>query len=150
LAVQGFRALGKVRIAKAWVDHYRETAPMSIAQGTWEERLGRALFEAKSLLPEEGEIRLFEDRIRAEDWRAQGLFALRENSPARAVGPLLQASVTYPERADLQLLLAAALELAGNRLASEAAQRRVRELSPSWAESSLARELMGLGYPPVN
>ena len=150
LAVQGFRALGKVRIAKAWVDHYRETAPMSIAQGTWEERLGRALLEAKSLLHEEGEIRLFEDRIRAEDWRAQGLFALREGSPARAVGPFLQASVTYPERADLQLLLAAALELAGNRLASEAAQRRVRELSPSWAESSLARELMGLGYPPVN
>jgi hypothetical protein len=148
LAVQGYRVFGQARIAKAWVDHYRETAPRSLAERTWEGRLVDALLELKMLLSDDPEARRFVQTVRVEEWRRTGLLAIHTGEYANAVGALLQATVAEPQRADLQLLLAASLGLAGNPVASEAALRRVRDLSRDWQESKLATELAHLGFAP--
>jgi hypothetical protein len=148
VALLGARAKGQARIAKAWVDFYRATAPSSIAQSTWEDRLGAAMIQVLSLVPEDPEALALEREIVIAALRQEALSVLRKREPARAITPLLEATGLDPNRGDLQLMLTAAFRISRYEELADASRRTLDKLAPNWPKSELAQELISLGFVP--
>ena len=148
VALLGARAKGQARIAKAWVDYYRTTAPASIAQATWEDRLGDAMRHVRSLIPEDAETLALEREIAIAALQQEAMSVLRKREPARAITPLLEATGMDPTRGDLQLMLTAAFRISRYDELADASRKQLERIAPGWRKTALAQELVILGYLP--
>ena len=147
-ALLGARAKGQARIAKAWVDYYRATAPASIALATWQDRLGDAMEHVHSLVPKDTEALDLEREIAIAALHQKAMSVLRKREPARAITPLLEATEMDPSRGDLQLMLTAAFRISRYDELADASRKQLERIAPGWRKSSLAHELLSLGYLP--
>lgn len=141
------RAELSLHIAGAWVAHARAEAPGSIALESWQGRLLEARADVQAFLAADPELARFEGELAAEDALATARRELTAERPAVAVGLLLNARRALGPRGDLDVRLAAALQLAGEHEAAANTWRELGARGPALLAGSEAW-LMELGFTP--
>jgi len=144
------RALIEMRLAAAWVAYDQVAAPGSLALESWQKRLDGARLDAALLAPDDAELVAFDAQLRAEADLQAAREALLQDDPRHAVALLLSAREVLGERGDVEVLLTAAFEFAGNLGAAKMTWRGLGERGPAL----MARDgewLGKLGFvPPVD
>ena len=156
LAEGGDRAQARVEGLR-WLRRAREAFARENAA-----RFGRALAPDDSLpslsearaelarrLPREAEVLAFERSARLDSRRLTGVLALDRGLPREALMALLDAIELAPERADLHLFTALALDLLDQPPAARAAFERATELCPRILETPQGERALALGLNPA-
>jgi hypothetical protein len=139
----GLRALGRARVAHA-LDEARARGVSLPGMG--EPDLGVALDQARqSLRSEDPALSHFVDEVTFLGALRRGVARLGAGEPLEALGPLTTAAELRPERADVHLYLAAALQAQGAESAAAAAWSAARERCPRILETSAGARALALG-----
>lgn len=124
---EGHRALRAARVALAFREAERGRAP---AEGSTSASLSEHLSAARSRLGSDPDLERFEDEVRFLDELRAGVAALASSSDRAgaeiALGPLITAAELRPERADVHLYAAIALERLGSPAAVKALARALQ------------------------
>jgi hypothetical protein len=142
------RHLREAYLAHAWLGHHAAAAPDSLALETWAARLDRALQAALASLPGHAETLDLAELAQAEAGVRRGFELLESGEAMGAIPFLVRATQRWPERGDLALGLATALELAGNTSAAQVVLRDLGAQRASLFQTEVGRRLTGLGLTP--
>ena len=146
-ALDRSRKVLNLHTAAAWVAYCRAEAPGSLALESWEVRLMEARADVQSFVERDPDLLAFDAQLKAEDSLQRARLELAARRPMSAVGLLLSARRELGARGDLELPLAAAFALAGDRESSEKAWRNLGPRGPELLKGSEAW-LLELGYEP--
>ncbi|MDF1799030.1 MAG: hypothetical protein P1V81_07635, partial [Planctomycetota bacterium] len=147
-ALQAGRHLRMAHLAHAWVNHHAAAAPGSLAMETWSQRLEDSLLASLAALPGLPAANELFELAEAEAGVRRGFELLDAGEPIAAIPFLIRSTQRWPERGDLAMGLAAALELAGNRSAARVVLRDLGATRASLFRTELGQHLYDLGLDP--
>ncbi len=145
---QGARAEGVRALALARVVHARAERDVRTGVRSPNElrlALDEALAPARRLAPADPEVEGFLRQVRFLRSIRDGVALLAQGRPRAASGRLLDAAELMPERADVHLYLALALQQLELDAGARAAFERARELCPRILETTPGRRALALG-----
>lgn len=147
-ALQAGRHLRMAHLAHAWVNHHAAAAPGSLAMETWSTRLEDSLLSSLVALPGLPAANELFELAEAEAGVRRGFELLEAGEPIAAIPFLIRSTQRWPERGDLALGLATALELAGNRSAARVVLRDLGATRTSLFRTEVGQHLFSLGLDP--